>query len=215
MKPYYEHDGILIYHGDCREILPGVAADVIVTDPPYGVSLSSSWRGKHGECHVVGDESTALRDEVLAKWQPLPALVFGSWKRPRPVTTRAVLIWDKGGHSGMGDLSIPWKPNTDEIDVIGSGFIGKRDTSILRFAIYPEFNAKRHHPTEKPLQLITELLAKCPPGTILDPFMGSGTTLRACKDLGRKAIGIEVCEAYCEIAAKRLSQEVFDLGGME
>jgi site-specific DNA-methyltransferase (adenine-specific) len=67
------------------------------------------------------------------------------------------------------------------------------------------------HPNQKPIALMRWCIEKCPPGTVLDPYMGSGTTIRAAKDLGRKAIGIEIEERYCEIAAKRLAQGVLDL----
>ena len=113
----------------------------------------------------------------------------------------------------MGDLSIPWKPNHEEIYVLGTGFVGKRTSGVLYFISDRECNGvvrERSHPTEKPLPLIVELLSKAP-GTILDHFMGSGTTLRAAKDLGRQCIGIEISEAYCEIAARRLGQEVLAL----
>jgi site-specific DNA-methyltransferase (adenine-specific) len=106
----------------------------------------------------------------------------------------------------MGDLSFPWKPDFEEIYVNGNGFIGHRGSSVLCFN--SRIDSGRHHPTEKPLELMTELISKTI-GTILDPFMGSGTTLRATKDLNRKAIGIEIEEKYCEIAAKRMEQEVF------
>jgi len=122
-----------------------------------------------------------------------------------------VLIWEKGDHVGMGDLSLPWKPNTEEIYVIGTGFSGRRNSSVLRINAPVTWNSVghgRHHAHEKPLALMVELIAKCPPGTVLDPFMGSGTTLVAAKNFGRKAIGIEIEEKYCEIAAKRLSQEI-------
>ena len=115
----------------------------------------------------------------------------------------------------MGDLSIPWKPNHEEIYVLGDGFVGKRTSGVLYFISDRECNGivrQRSHPTEKPLALITELLSKSP-GTILDPFMGSGTTLVAAKALSRKAIGIEIEEKYCEIAVRRLAQEVLPLHG--
>lgn len=92
--------------------------------------------------------------------------------------------------------------------MIGEGFSGHRGPGVLRYnGISPNF-VIRDHPTEKPLKLMKHLVSKCPDGTILDPFMGSGTTLRAAKDLGRQAIGIEIEERYCEIAAKRLAQGV-------
>ena len=207
MKPYYEHAGITIYLGDCREVLPTVIADVLVTDPPYGIAYRS---GKDNALPGIdGDDDTALRDAVLAAWGSHPAVVFGSWKRPRPPSVVALLTWEKGMHSGMGDLSIPWKPNTEEVYIIGRGFAGSRDSSVLRFdaPVTWNSNGQRHHAHEKPVSLMLELLGKCPPGTILDPFMGSGTTLVAAKNLGRRAIGIEIEERYCEIAARRLGQE--------
>lgn len=213
MKPYYEDEAVTIYHGDCRDVLPRVHADVMVTDPPYGIGLASSWDGRFGTCEVANDESPSIRDEILAMWKPLPALVFGSWKVARPAGTRMVLIWDKGGHSGMGDLSLPWKPNTEEIYVLGGGFVGTRDSSVLRHWIHPKTNTvDRPHPTAKPVDLMRALVGKCAPlASIVDPFMGSGTTLRAAKDLGRRAIGIEIEERYCEIAARRMGQEVLAL----
>jgi DNA modification methylase len=126
---------------------------------------------------------------------------------------KQVLIWEKGGHCGMGDLSIPWKPNHEEIYVIGTGFLGARTSGVLYFIADRECNGivrQRDHPTEKPLPLIKELLSKAP-GTILDPFMGSGTTLVAAQQLGRKAIGIEISQAYCDIAIRRLSQQQLPL----
>ena len=123
-----------------------------------------------------------------------------------------VLIWDKGGALGMGDLSLPWKPGHEEIYVIGSGFSGPRTNDVLQYPPVQSMASNgRVHPHEKPVGLLRALLAKCPEGTAADPFMGSGTTLVAAKSLGRRAIGIEIEERYCSIAAKRLSQETLGL----
>lgn len=216
MQPYYDHNGITIYHADCRDVLPQLNADILVTDPPYGIAYSSGMTGHNGGTAlpgIIGDEDTSLRDHILDMWGIRPALVFGSWKVSRPRGCVAVLTWDKGDHVGMGNLSLPWKPNTEEIYVLGSGFQGHRGSSVLRVNAPVTWNSTsfgRCHPHEKPVTLLTHLVAKCPAGIILDPFMGSGPTLRAAKDLGRRAIGIEIEERYCEVAARRLQQEVME-----
>ena len=214
-EPYYQDDAMSIYHGDCREIGAWLDGDVMVTDPPYGMAFESSWGGHQGTCVIANDHDTTARDEALAAWGDRPAIVFGQWTQPRPPGTRMRLVWEKGAHVGMGDLALPWKPNTEEIYVLGSGYEGVRTTSVLRYLAVSgtvrTTEAGRRHPTEKPIDLMRDLIGKCPPGVVVDPFMGSGTTLRAAKDLGRKAIGIEVDERYCEIAAKRLGQEVLAL----
>ena len=214
MKPYYEHGGITIYNCDCREVLPTLrAVDLVLTDPPYGINYRSGMTGHDGGTAlpgIVGDRDTSLRDFVLRSAPR--AIVFGTWKTARPSQCRAVLTWDKGSHVGMGDLSLPWKPNSEEIYIIGGGFIGHRGSSVLSIPAPVSWNSTangRFHPHQKPLDLIAELLLKCPrEWVILDPFMGSGTTLVAAKQLGRRAIGIEIEEKYAEIAAKRLEQEM-------
>jgi site-specific DNA-methyltransferase (adenine-specific) len=213
VTPYYSDDLVTIYHGDCREWMP--EADVIVTDPPYGYRHASNrddsaWRNEV----IAGDEDTSARDDVLAKWGARPALVFGHWKVRQPVGTKAVLVWDKGLAAGMGDLAMPWKPNWEAIYVLGAGFEGRRDSGVIGgrgYNVVTWASKGRVHPNEKPVGLLRDLISKCPPGVVLDPFMGSGTTLRAAKDLGRRAIGIEIEERYCEIAATRCSQEVLGL----
>jgi len=212
MTPYYEDGVVTIYHGDCREVRPTghvFLGEVIVTDPPYGCDATTGWGGKWDGFEIEGDGDTGLRNWII-KSRLGPALVFGSPRIARPEGFKAVLIWSKGDHTGMGDLFFPWKPDFEEIYVFGDGFSGPRTSSVL------EYNARtdsgRLHPTEKPLGLMRELIAKCPGGGfVVDPFAGSGTTLRAAKDLGRKAIGIEIEERYCEIAARRCAQEVMDL----
>lgn len=209
--PYYEHGGVTIYCGDCREVLPSIVADVMVTDPPFGIEYYSGHKGALPRS-IAGDESTALRDEVLASW-PGPAIVFGSWRAPRPAATRMLLVWDTGGALGMGALDLPWKPAHQEIYVLGGGFVGERTSDVLRCPPVQAMAANgRTHPHEKPVKLLGALLAKCPPGLALDPFCGTGSMLIAAKSLGRKAVGVEIEERYCEIAAERLSQEVLDFG---
>ncbi len=218
-EPYYADDTVTIYHGDCREVMAGLDADVLVTDPPYGYSYASNrddpaWRNaawRHEP--IAGDESTEARDTILGAWGARPGVVFGSWKTLRPADTKAVLVWDKGLASGMGDLAMPWKPNWEEIYILGSGFKGRRDSGVLSgYTVVTWASKGRQHPNEKPVKLLRDLVGKCPPGVIFDPFMGGGTTLRAAKDLGRKSIGIEIEERYCEIAARRCAQEVMDFG---
>lgn len=218
-EPYYQDDNVTIYHGDCSEIDAWLTADVLVTDPPYGMSLHSGRGGTFGNLTIRGDDNTVIRDVSLMQWGGRPALVFGRWSVPRPYGTKMILTWEKGEHVGMGNLQLPWKPNTEEIYVIGEW--AKRDcgrtTSVLRHlaiagTVGNASNGTRTHPTEKPADLLADLIDKCPPGTIADPFTGSGSTLVAAKSLGRKAIGIELDEKYCEIAAKRCAQEVLDFG---
>lgn len=212
MKPYYEQDGITIFLADVREmLLPAINADVMLTDPPYGIAYHTNQQRLEGNARSIqGDVDTEMRDFVLRMWISRPALVFGSPKAPRPERTRQVLIWDQGDALGMGDLSIPWKPSWQEIYVIGGPWAGRRDCgAVVRYP--PVQSVGRDHPHEKPVGLLKMLLQKCVLGTVLDPFMGSGSTLVAAKELGRKAIGIEIEERYCEIAAKRLMQSVMVL----
>lgn len=216
---YYADDSVTLYHGDCLEIPEWLTADVLVTDPPYGMSYMSGWAGHFTGAQIAGDDSTAARDTALTLWGPRPALMFGRWSVPRPTGTRALLTWDKGEHVGMGDLRIPWKPNTEEIYVLGCGFQGHRSSSVLRHlavagTVGMARNGTREHPTEKPAGLLSALIDKCPLGIVADPFAGSGSTLVAAKRLGRKAIGVELEERHCETIAKRLSQGVLDFGGV-
>lgn len=208
MKPYYEHDGITLFHGDCRDLLSEVSAEVMVTDPPYGIDYRSGFASATLARSIAGDKDSSLRDAVLAWWGDRPALVFGSWRIPRPQGTRMVLIYDKGGALGMGDLSLPWKPSHEEIYVLGSGFSGRRDSNIIQGRTQSTASKGRFHPHEKDHRALASLLLKCPPGTVIDPFCGSGSTLVAAKSLRRKAIGIEIDERHCEVAVRRLRQEV-------
>ncbi len=217
MTPYYSDDAVTIYHGDCREFdhLPG---DVLVTDPPYGYAYASGWDGPWQNAPIAGDGDVSVRDAILGDWGARPAICFGHWRGTPPQAhydATAVLVWDKGLAAGMGDLSVPWKPNWEMIYVFGEGFHGRRDSGVLSgYNVVTWATKGRVHPNEKPIGLLRDLIAKCPPGAIFDPFMGSGTTLRAAKDLGRKAVGIEIEERYCEIAAKRCAQEVLDFEGV-
>lgn len=202
MKPYYESGGITIYHGDCRQVREWMAADVLVSDPPYGMSYQSGWKDSS---YVANDRNTVARDEALQLWGHKAALLFGRWSVERPAGVRMVLYWDKGDWPGMGDLKLPWGPSTEEIYVLGEGFVGKRTGQIVPC---PKRITDGFHPTEKPVELMKELLRRCPDGVVADPFMGSGSTLVAAKEIGRKAIGVELEEKYCEIAAARLAQGV-------
>lgn len=215
MSIYYSDDYVTLYHGDClTDHHEWLEADVLVTDPPYGVSYKSGMRRDTLKASILNDTDTHYRDEVLASWGDRPALVFGSWKIPRPATTNTLLIWDTKGALGMGDLRIPWKPAHQEVYVIGSGpWQGKRDTDVLSFApVQSMAKNGRLHPHQKPLPLMQALIAKTVGRVVADPFSGSGSTLVAAKALGRKAIGVELDEKDCEIIAKRLSQEVLDFG---
>jgi site-specific DNA-methyltransferase (adenine-specific) len=203
VRPYFTDGLVTIYHGDCREILPHVTADVLVTDPPYGMAYQSGWKESS---RIANDDSTECRDRALEIWGGKPALVFGRWSVDRPAATRELLIWDKGDWPGMGDLSLPWGPSTEEIYVLGDGFIGRRTGQILRDPKRPS-GSNALHPNVKPIGLMEMLVRSCPPGVVIDPFCGSGSTLVAAKNLGRKAIGIELEEHHCKTAVSRLAQQ--------
>lgn len=211
IKPYYESKGITLYQGDCREIIPQLEIPgdaVVVMDPPYGISHSSSYGASWQDTTIANDHSTELRDWLVQALSPRPMFVFGSWKVSRPAQTKAVLIWDKGPAFGMGDLSFPWKPSFEEIYVIGDGFKGKRDEGVLKGHMVVSWESKgRCHPHQKPISLLGALISKAPASAVVDPCIGSGSTLRAAKDLGMRAIGIELEERYCEMAVERLAQE--------
>jgi hypothetical protein len=224
VKPYYEADGVVIYHGDCRGILPTLPpVDLILTDPPYGVGYETARRSRSDVLRtpVANDETL---DVVAAAW-PLAIdrlrddrhwYAFASPRRLAAADlvfpgTKHTLCWDKGDRGTVGDLECGFGEAWEAIlyGMRGRRAIrGKRPRTVLRY----DWSATMDpvHPTVKPVALLERMVAwSTDPGeTVLDPFMGSGTTLVAAKNLGRRAIGIEIEERYCEIAAKRLSQRV-------
>jgi len=210
MKPYYEHSGITIYHGDCREILPSLAGfDLLLTDPPYGIGVNTdNSRFSGGNNPEI--RGGAVRDSVIGddeQFDPTFLIEYGEeqviwgWNNfPDKLPRGACLVWlkryDDAFQSFLSDAELAWMSK-------GHGVYCRRDLSNNAIT------GERTHPTQKPLTLMRWCLSFFPKvESVLDPFMGSGTTLRAAKDLGRRAIGIEIEEKYCEIAAKRLSQEV-------
>ena len=213
MSIYYADERVTLYHGDCLEFTAWLDADVLITDPPYGMSYVSGYRHRDDMVAVAGDTSPATRDAALKLWGDRPAIVFGTWRVDRPARTRQVITWHKSSIGpGMGDLSIPWGSSTEEIYVLGTGWRGKRRanfiaTSDQRGNPYGAA-ALVGHPTPKPVGLLEQLIECAPDGTIADPFAGGGSTLLAARNLGHKAIGCEVEERYCEIIANRLAQGV-------
>lgn len=211
MKPYYEADGIMIYHGDCREILPTLKADAVVTDPPYGIGWVP--RVNHrGDDHIwVDDKQFDPRPFMVAKqhvfwganyfahllppteswfvWMKRPVGAHVNFEKDRRSYAMAEMAWSDLGTKPLVKVHV-WD---------GGMRAGKAE------------NRSFCHPSQKPIEVMTWCVAETE-GTILDPFMGSGTTLRAAKDLGRQAIGVEIEERYCEVAAERLSQMVLDMG---
>jgi site-specific DNA-methyltransferase (adenine-specific) len=225
MDPYYQDDHVTLYHGDCMEITQWVSADVLVTDPPYGMAFRSGQRteriDRQGQLSarfdkIAGDENPGIRDDALGMWGDRPAVVFGTWRIPRPSATRQVLIWHKhGAGPGMGDLNSAFGTSHEEIYVLGKWErVARRRGSVITTESSPSaLTSKIGHPTPKPVGVMEILIECAPPGVIADPFSGSGSTLLAARNLGRRAIGVELEEQYCEIIAKRLDQMSLDFGG--
>lgn len=211
--PYYTDDQVTLYHGDCLEIAEWLTADVLCTDPPYGMAFVSSWTTQKRP--VANDDSTLVRDEALTRWGSKPAAIFGTWRVAKPPDVKQVLIWDKrGAGPGMGDLTTAFGTSHEEIYLIGHwGKTTARRGSVITTESSPsELTTRIGHPTPKPVGLMETLVAAAPPGVIADPFAGSGSTLVAARNLGRKAIGVELEERYCELIAKRLDQMCLDFG---
>jgi hypothetical protein len=220
--PYYADDLVTLYHGDCREVTEWLGADVLVTDPPYGRAwrsgsgmTNSYGRGRGSIAHggITGDDDTSMRDGVLAKWGTGHAMIFGDPLIARPAGTVQVLGYEKPIDAGIKGARAGFRRDLEEIYLVGSwsAAVGGR-SSILRtngLVAGPRgIGTRNGHPHAKPVDLMETLIAACPPGIIADPFSGAGSTLVAARNLGRKAIGVEIDERYCEMAARRLSQQV-------
>ena len=211
MTPYYDEDGITIYHADCREVLPTLSGDVVLTDPPYG----------NGTAYDSYDDSEESLAALVADTLPMMVAVApvvlltpgvaNLWRYPRP---KWVLSWVTPAGAGSGPWGFScWQP------VLAYGpdpylrdGLGRRPDTLIKTE--PASETFGGHPCAKPIGVWRWFLERASTrdsDTILDPFMGSGTTLRAAKDLGRKAIGVEVEERYCEIAVQRLAQGVLAL----
>lgn len=228
--PYYERDGITIYHGDSLEILPNIRAgsiDLVLTDPPYiiGAVSSGSESSKAGTWGDMMNSSRWFRDwyEMTKRiLKPSGALwSFCNW-RSLPVVMKAaidarwfvasVLVWHKDWIGPGGSVGLRPAYELAALLPMPEFAIPNRGLPDVWTEPWSSFKPNGH-PAEKPESLMRRMAdAACPEnGAILDPFMGSGTTLRAALDLGRRAIGIETEERYCEIAAKRLAQAVLPL----
>jgi site-specific DNA-methyltransferase (adenine-specific) len=220
VNPYFERDGITIYHGDCREVLPTFetgAATVVVTDPPYGIDFD----------YGTYDDDTEAYPQLMADWIP---------KAQRIVSDGPFFVWQAMKNCGRWHEWFPdgyrifaacrgftqflpsavqhsWDPVIFWGNVRGEPSVHRKDWHVQTMAPFGAGRKRIEHPCPRPLEQTRYIvnLASATDDIVLDPFMGSGTTLVAAHHLGRRAIGIERTEAYCEIAANRLAQAVLPL----
>lgn len=220
MTPYYADDLVTLYLGDCRVVTEWLAADVLITDPPYGRGWgqhgTSVRRGWRDDSHpgIANDGDTGIRDEVISTWGGRASLVFGDFLSV-PTGTKQVLVYDKGIQAAfMGSLG-GFRRNAEAVYLAGPGWptgLGGRSCVLTTQGPTGGNLTRRYgHPHAKPVDVMETLIAACPPGTIADPFAGSGSTLVAARNLGRRAVGVELEEKYAERAARRLSQGVLEL----
>lgn len=219
--PYYADGQVTLYLGDCREVTEWLTADVLVTDPPYGIGWAKGLNkaaGSRTHAGILNDHDTSARDAALALWGTRPGLVFGAFAAPAPAGVKQWLVFRKAGDAGIVGATTGFRRDLEPVFLVGewpqrtdhrSALLSTRarNTGGANCAA-----ARTGHPHTKPLDVMEELLERCPPGVIADPFAGSGSTLVAARNLGRKAIGVELEEGYCEVIAKRLAQDVLDFG---
>jgi site-specific DNA-methyltransferase (adenine-specific) len=236
MKPYYDDETVTIYHGDAMEILPSLKADLIVTSPPYNLGAQSGayanmrdGYASHADDIPEAEYVEWQKDAIRLMWEAVaPAgAIFYNHKQvirdgvarlptrlvPPDVRLRQVIVWDR--RVGMN-----WSPGHfcpqhewvlllahEEFALASRGHSAPGD--VWSLAIEQSVDG---HPCPFPVTLPSTAIAATTAQVVLDPFMGSGTTLRAAMNLGRKAVGIELSERYCEIAVERLCQQVLDFG---
>ncbi len=223
MKPYYQDSAVTIFHGDCREMSLWIhPCDLLLTDPPYGVEMGS-------KDYAIGSQHGLVREKYASyhdTYDEFLNIVVPALKHAMEFCKRGMVFMS--AHR-LQDL-----PRFDSLGGIFNSSACARDcwgfSTFLPIALYGhdptigngsrskvlvnnDVTEKNGHPCPKPYKWISWCVSRgsTEGETILDPFMGSGTTLRAAKDLGRKAIGIEIEEKYCEIAARRMEQEVLPL----
>jgi len=219
IEPYFQDKYCTIYHGDCREILPQIEpVDLILTDPPYGIDAGNYKRANT----QYGKQKSVCKDYGQSDWDKTSptqellnlciehadkSIVFGGNYFRFPPSS-CWLVWDKvNGDNGYADCELVWTNLKKAVRLFQYRWSGMLQENMGKN------KEARFHPTQKPVPLMKWCITQAGEvETILDPFMGSGTTLRAAKDLGRKSIGIEISEKYCEISANRLRQEVLDFG---
>jgi site-specific DNA-methyltransferase (adenine-specific) len=211
VTPYYQDDLVTIYHGDCREWTG--EADSVVSDPPYGMAWDNRITGGRNGSNPGG--RTRLYDRPIhgdeGPFDPAPwlsyseVILWGANHYGQRLPVGTMLVWikkvDTAFQTFLSDAEIAWEKG-------GHGVYCYRDTAYRA----EKAGQSTAHPTQKPVGLMRWCIERTT-GVILDPFMGSGTTLVAAKSLGRRSIGIEIEERYCEIAATRCSQEVLGLVG--
>lgn len=230
-EPYYERDGVVIYHGDCREIIPSLPRpDLLLSDPPWGVGINTdpsrftppaaAWWGnadrstqqRNGGAPVAGDDEPFDPGHLigLARRSVLwGGHCFADKLPPSP----GWLVWDK--RKGIEDCGWPMSEGelawTDACR--GVRFFRHRWMGLVR----ESERGEHYHPTQKPVALMAWCIEKFsrPGDTVLDPYMGAGATVLAARDAGRSVVGIELEERYCEIAAKRLAQGVLNFEGAQ
>ena len=225
MTPYYADAHVAIYHGDCRDVLPALVGrvDAVLTDPPFFMPATHyqsrvEWQRSWSDTSVLASFWSVVLEVTLPRLRRTGHFLAFCNGDSYPVFYPEMyrrfdflksLVWDKG-HVGLGRV---WR-NQHELLIAArwseAVFVEDGDLRADVFTFKATPSADREHPVEKPEALLRWLLAPVVPrgGCVLDPFMGSGTTLYAAKQMGLRAIGIEGEERYCEVAARRCSQEI-------
>ena len=213
-SPYYQDSAVTIYHGDCREIAPTLGRfDLLLTDPPYGIShpcdFKKRGRGKLAQCNDFPDVHDDNKPFDPSEWLSFDKVVFwgANYFADKLPPVSGWLVWDKERPDALDQATceLAWTNCVKGV---------RRFKHLWNGMMKASEHGESYHPTQKPVALMKWVMSLpwiADAQTILDPFAGSGTTGRAAKDLGRKCTLIEREEKYCEIAAKRMAQEVFQL----
>ena len=232
MTPYYQDDLVTIYQGDSLDILPtlrGSSVDLIVTDPPYVIGAvsagnmatkaggwgdmmnSSRWfRDWYAMCRRVLKQDGAMW--TFSNWRSLPVVMKAAFDAEWSLAS--VLVWHKDWIGPGGSVGL--RPAYEMVALLAGPDFSIEDRGIPDVWTHKWASFKPSgHPAEKPVELLSRLIDESMrgPGLVVDPFAGSGSSLVAAKTLGHRAIGIEADERWCEVAARRCSQEVLGLVG--